>query len=161
MILTPALSAALFPSCFSWYFLACFIYGVILFRLSGPCLVNHFTKVDSCPLPLSLIYLQQRLDILKAAQCHQPPQNTLLPSWTGRWAILTRLCFCQKGLDQRILVVPPNPLFYDSVAHEARTGFHCREGQLLRQSLCGCGCRAHAAVVRGPYGPGPPSSHMH
>ena len=36
-------------------------------------------------------------------------------SWTGCWATLSRPCFCQERLDQMILEVPSNLVFYDSM----------------------------------------------
>ncbi|KAK4812701.1 hypothetical protein QYF61_013726 [Mycteria americana] len=45
-----------------------------------------------------------------------PQHWTLLRfSWTGCWAILSRPCFCQERLDQMILEVPSNLVFYDSM----------------------------------------------
>ena len=34
-------------------------------------------------------------------------------SWTGCWAILSRLCFFQERLDQMMLEVPSKLIFYD------------------------------------------------
>ena len=45
-----------------------------------------------------------------------PQYWTLLRfSWTGCWAILSRPCFCQERLDQIIVEVPSNLVFYDSI----------------------------------------------
>jgi len=48
-----------------------------------------------------------------------PQHWTLLRfSRTGRWAILSRPCFCQERLDQTILEVPSNLVFSDSTKIE-------------------------------------------
>ncbi|KAK4810664.1 LOW QUALITY PROTEIN: hypothetical protein QYF61_007464 [Mycteria americana] len=45
-----------------------------------------------------------------------PTLDTLRFGWTGCWAILPRPCFCQERLDQMILEVPSNLVFYDSMS---------------------------------------------
>jgi len=59
-----------------------------------------------------------------------------LDNWTGCWAILSRLCFCQERLGQMIFEVPSNLVFYDNSVHNLfRHIALCKRSKIM----CVCG----------------------
>jgi len=59
---------------------------------------------------------QSDIGIISPGKWWVPKHWTLLRfGWTGCWAILSRPCFCRERLDQMILELPSNLVFYDSM----------------------------------------------